>query len=101
MKSIATYAPAFLAYNNSVLARLLQNVLFKMISIKFQPWPEMFDVMCQKKYVQQSGLLSTLLWIFKWPVPKVKNPQPWDVALNNYLAYAVSETQQPVKAYTK
>jgi len=43
--------------------------------------------------VHHSGLLSTLSWIFNWRVPKVKHPQPWDVALNNYSAYAVSGKQ--------
>ena len=43
--------------------------------------------------VHHSGLLSTLKWIFNWRVPKVKHPQPWDVALNNYSAYAVSGKQ--------
>ena len=40
--------------------------------------------------VHHSGLLSTLSWIFNWRVPKVSHPKPWDVALNNYSAYAVS-----------
>ena len=44
--------------------------------------------------VHHSGLLSTLSWIFNWRVPKVSHPQPWDVALNNYSAYAVSGKQQ-------
>ena len=44
--------------------------------------------------VHHSGLLSTLSWIFNWRVPKVSHPQPWDVALNNYSAYAVSGKQR-------
>ena len=37
--------------------------------------------------MDQSGILSTLSWIFNWSVPKVKHPRPMDVAMNNYASY--------------
>ena len=44
--------------------------------------------------VDQSGLLSTLSWIFNWRVPQIKHPHPMDVALNNYASYAKSKRRR-------
>ena len=44
--------------------------------------------------VDQSGLLSTLSWIFNWRVPQIKHPHPMDVALNNYANYAKSKRRR-------
>ena len=51
-----------------------------------------------REEINHSGWTRTLSWIFNWKVPRVKHPQPWDVALNNFPRLAQTRPPKPAKS---